>query len=283
MTAGTGGTISGVAKRVKEEVPDVKVDRRRPGRLDPRGTRPIGSYKVEGIGYDFIPDVLDRGLVDEWIKSEDRESFLMAARASSARKASCAAAACGAAAWAAVEVAKREGPGKRIVTILPDSVRNYMTKFMDDAVDEARTASPRRSWQAETDRRGPCCRRCRAARSSAATSQRDARRLGHEDEGARRQSAAGPGRPTSLVGIVTESDLLSRMVEGNANLASSVAEVMFRNVRTVHLHDDASVLTSLFAEGNVGLIVDDEMLLHGILTKMDLVEHLTASVESSLA
>ena len=92
---------------------------------------PIGAYKVEGIGYDFIPDVLDRNLVDEWIKSEDRESFLMARRLIRHEGLLCGGSS-GSAAWAAIEIAKKYGPDKRIVTLLPDSVRNYMTKFLDD-------------------------------------------------------------------------------------------------------------------------------------------------------
>jgi predicted transcriptional regulator len=82
-----------------------------------------------------------------------------------------------------------------------------------------------------------------------------------------------------LVGIVTESDLLAKLVDGHAKLTSKVAEVMFRKVRTVHLNDDAGALAQLFAEGLVGLAVDDELCLRGILTKMDLVDYLTRSLE----
>ncbi|MEO0716266.1 MAG: pyridoxal-phosphate dependent enzyme, partial [Planctomycetota bacterium] len=83
------------------------------------GDAPVGSYKVEGIGYDFIPDVLDRGLVDEWVKSEDRPSFQMARKLIRQEGLLCGGS-CGTAMWAAVEVARREGPGKTIVVILPD-------------------------------------------------------------------------------------------------------------------------------------------------------------------
>jgi CBS domain-containing protein len=86
-----------------------------------------------------------------------------------------------------------------------------------------------------------------------------------------------------LVGIVTESDLLGRLVEGRASLASTVAEVMFRNVRTVNVQDDAGVLTKLFADGLVALVVDDASRLQGIVTKMDLVDYLTRSLESAPA
>jgi len=75
--------------------------------------------------------VLDRSLVDEWVKTEDRESFLVARRLIRREGLLCGGSS-GTAMWAALQIAKREGPGKRFVVILPDSVRNYMTKFVDD-------------------------------------------------------------------------------------------------------------------------------------------------------
>ena len=84
-----------------------------------------------------------------------------------------------------------------------------------------------------------------------------------------------------LVGIVTESDLLGRLVEGHATLSSAVAEVMFRNVQTVNEQDNASTLLEMFGTGAAGVIVDDEDRLVGILTKMDLVDHLTATATVS--
>jgi cystathionine beta-synthase len=78
-----------------------------------------------------------------------------------------------------------------------------------------------------------------------------------------------------LVGIITESDLLGKLVEGRAGLSSTVAEVMFRNVKTVNEAEDAGVLTRMFAEGLVGLVVDDEQRLKGLVSKMDLVDYLT--------
>lgn len=133
--AGTGGTITGIAKRLKEEIPNVVVVG-----VDPHGSilaqpeslnTQMVSYKVEGIGYDFIPDVLERSLVDEWIKSSDKESFLMARRLVREEGLLCGGSS-GTAMAAAVKVAKRLTKGQRCVVILPDSIRNYMTKFLDD-------------------------------------------------------------------------------------------------------------------------------------------------------
>ena len=131
LTAGTGGTLSGVARALKRHNSDIQVIGVDPAGSLLAGPEEIRPYKVEGIGYDFIPDVLDRGLVDEWIKTEDQHSFQMARRLIR-QEGLLVGGSSGSAVWAAVEIAKKYGPNKRVVTLLPDSVRNYMTKFLDD-------------------------------------------------------------------------------------------------------------------------------------------------------
>jgi len=139
ITAGTGGTLTGIARKIKEKLPHVKIIA-----VDPDGSIlatpeslnvPIHSYKVEGIGYDFIPTVLDRSseLVDKWYKSEDKESFIMARRLIREEGLLCGGSS-GAALPAALQAAKDFGltPDQRCVVLLPDSVRNYMTKFLND-------------------------------------------------------------------------------------------------------------------------------------------------------
>lgn len=128
---GTGGTITGVAKRLKEEVPGVIII----------GSDPIGSilgggtevepYLVEGIGYDFIPDVLDNDLVDEYIKTNDEESFLMARRLIREEGLLCGGSS-GSAMVAALQTAKNLNKGEKCLVLLPDGVRNYMSKFLND-------------------------------------------------------------------------------------------------------------------------------------------------------
>src|SRR6476469_5887865 len=131
MTAGTGGTITGVAKVIKREVPTCKIVGVDPEGSILAGPGEIKTYKVEGIGYDFIPDVLDRRLVDRWIKSNDRESFLVA-RQLIRQEGLLVGGSSGSAVWAAMQVCRDLGPGKRVVVILPDSIRNYLSKFADD-------------------------------------------------------------------------------------------------------------------------------------------------------
>jgi cystathionine beta-synthase len=268
--AGTGGTIAGVAKRLKEEVPHVHIVGVDPVGSILAGPGPIHSYKVEGIGYDFIPDVLDRELVDEWVKTEDRESFQMARRLIRQEGLLCGGSS-GSAVVGALRVAERIGPNKRIVIILPDSVRNYMSKFLDDTWMRASGfAESRWETQSLANLLQALPRRELVTMSSSGLVA-DAVMLMKEN-GVSQLPVLDEGR---LVGIVTESDLLGRLVEGNANLSSAVAEVMFRNVSTVNVQDDAGVLGKLFADGLVALVVDDQNHLRGILTKMDLVDYLT--------
>ena len=75
MTAGTGGTLTGVARAIKEANPSCQIVGVDPEGSILAGPGDIKAYKVEGIGYDFIPDVLHRDLVDRWIKTDDRNSF----------------------------------------------------------------------------------------------------------------------------------------------------------------------------------------------------------------
>jgi len=89
------------------------------------------TFQVEGIGYDFIPDVLNRSLVDKWIKSNDLDSFVMARRLIREEGLLCGGS-CGAAMSAAVIAASELKEGQRCVVLLADSTRNYMTKFLND-------------------------------------------------------------------------------------------------------------------------------------------------------
>ena len=131
MGVGTGGTITGVAKRLKEEIPDIVIVGADPvGSILGGGTE-VEPYLVEGIGYDFFPDVLDNDLVDEYVKTEDEESFIMARRLIKEEGFLCGGS-CGSAMVAALKSAKHLDKDKKCLVVLPDSIRNYMTKFPSD-------------------------------------------------------------------------------------------------------------------------------------------------------
>jgi len=140
--AGTVGTITGIGRRVKESVPTCHVIG-----VDPYGSllaRPeslnktdVTYYEVEGIGYDFIPTITDLSVIDEWVKIYDKDCFPMSKRLNAEEGILCGGSS-GGAVYAALQYAKKLKAGQRVVAILPDSIRNYMTKFVLDNWMEAR-------------------------------------------------------------------------------------------------------------------------------------------------
>ncbi|MBT6796740.1 MAG: cystathionine beta-synthase [Candidatus Marinimicrobia bacterium] len=131
MGVGTGGTITGVAKRLKEEIPGIKIIGADPvGSILGGGTE-VSSYLVEGIGYDFFPEVLNNSLIDEYVKTEDEESFVMARRLIREEGLLCGGSS-GTAMVAALKAATHLIKGQNCLILLPDGIRNYMTRFPND-------------------------------------------------------------------------------------------------------------------------------------------------------
>ena len=131
MGVGTGGTITGVAKRLKEEIPDIIIVGADPVGSILGGGSEVQPYQVEGIGYDFFPDVLDNSLVDEYVKTEDEESFVMARRLIKEEGLMCGGSS-GSAMIAALKGAAQLDEDQKCLVVLPDGIRNYMTKFPND-------------------------------------------------------------------------------------------------------------------------------------------------------
>lgn len=127
---GSGGTISGVGKYLKEKNPKIKIIV-----ADPEGSILSGDtpkpWKVEGIGEDFIPVTFDRRVVDEFVRANDTESFGFARRLAR-EEGILAGGSAGTALAAAVKYAQRLPQGSNIVVLLPDTGRNYLTKIFSD-------------------------------------------------------------------------------------------------------------------------------------------------------
>ena len=133
ISVGTGGTISGVGRYFKERAPKVLIVG-----ADPEGSvytaheeRDVHPYFVEGIGKDSWPKTMDPSVVDEWVRVSDRDSFQVARRLAR-EEGLLAGGSSGTTVHAAIEVAKRLGPEAKILAMLPDSGRSYLSKFLDD-------------------------------------------------------------------------------------------------------------------------------------------------------
>jgi cysteine synthase A len=123
---GTGGTFSGIARFLKEKNPNVLTVAVETQGSILQGGAP-GKHKVEGIGVSFIPKTFDARIADEIIMVNDPEAFSTVSELARTEGV-LAGSSGGANAYAALQIAKRLGPGKRVVTVIPDSAERYMSK-----------------------------------------------------------------------------------------------------------------------------------------------------------
>lgn len=145
MSAGTGGTMTGIAKKLKEKIPGcqiVAIDPfgsilARPDSMNDgsarTGQKRLTGYQVEGIGYDFVPTVLDLECADHWVKTDDDESFSMC-RTVIRQEGLMVGGSSGSTMAGAYRFIRENkiGKGKRVAVLFADSTRNYMSKFLDD-------------------------------------------------------------------------------------------------------------------------------------------------------
>lgn len=267
--AGTGGTITGVARKLKEKNPKCIVVGADPvGSILGGGTQ-VGTYKVEGIGYDFIPDVLDRDLVDIWVKTQDRESFLLARRLI-LEEGLLVGGSSGSALYAALQEAPRLKKGMNCVVLLPDGVRNYLTKFVDD------------NWMRENrffsnaELEGTVSNLSQAKRDRLITL--DQNELCHTAIKLMQEKSFSQIPITSngvLCGMLYEKDLLTFLLSGQRlALNSEVSKMMTRQFATVMNDTPLTTLQDLLLKGGCAVVVDKSRIPLQIITHIDLVQWL---------
>ena len=271
VAAGTGGTITGMARRIKEARPSCRVIGADPVGSILGGGSDVGTYKVEGIGYDFIPDVLDRSLVDEWVKTSDQPSFLLARRLIR-EEGLLVGGSSGASMYAALQKAGALAKGQNCVVVLADGVRNYMTKFVDD-----KWMRDNGFFQTHTidGRVGDICA-AEAGMKPPLVVAEDTQTLGQVVQVMRTRGISQLPVTSGgvLVGIVSEADVMAFMGSGEGSTQALVSKCMNRHVPVVGAHTPISTLEESLRQSSAVVVVDDARRPTSILTRIDLLDFL---------
>lgn len=133
--SGTGGTISGVGRYIKERSPETQVVAVEPARSAVLSGEPRGPHQFQGMGPGFVPPNLDRSVVDRVIRAWEEDAFPLARRLAR-EEGLFVGMSSGAIVWAALQVARELGPGRRVVTISPDSGARYLSTVLFNAPEE---------------------------------------------------------------------------------------------------------------------------------------------------
>lgn len=292
-SAGTGGTIAGIGRKIKEKVPNCQVVG-----VDPEGSilaqpeelnkldNTSGFYEVEGIGYDFIPTVLDRSVVDKWYKSNDKDSLTMSRKLIREEGLLCGGS-CGAAVSTAMLAAKDLKEGQRCVVILPDGLRNYMTKFLSDQwmmerdlLDSADDVSENHWWSnlkvSTLHLEAPLSINPSVTCQEAIDIMK---REGFDQLPVAEQDG-------SIKGVVTLGSLKSRLVAKKAERKTPVSDVLYNQFKRVTLNTTLSKVSRILDRDHYALVVHNQRLLNnenveertviiGIVTQIDLLNYIT--------
>jgi cystathionine beta-synthase len=276
---GTGGTITGTSRYLRERNPDLVIVG-----ADPEGSIYSGSednvhpYLVEGVGEDFWPETFDRSVVDRWVTVSDRDAFLTTRRLAQT-EAILAGGSGGLALHAALVVAGEvEDPDAMIVVILPDGGRSYLSKIYSD------------SWMRQygfLERSpdltvGDVLRRKREAGEipplvtvEPQYRVRDAIALLHEHR-VSQLPVVSAHDPATIVGAIGERGLLKHAAEDPARLDATIVEVMEPPFAAVSTEDPVREAVELLVGDRQALLVMHEGRATGLVTRADLLEALAS-------
>jgi len=289
--SGTGGTISGVGRKIKERLPACKIIGG-----DPEGSilampeelnkTDTNFYEVEGIGYDFIPQVLDREIVDKWFKTNDRDSLTMARRMIKEEGLLCGGS-CGAAMTVAMQAAKELEAGQRCVVVLPDSVRNYMTKHLSDQWMEDRGFISEK----EEDSKQHWWSNLKVSSLPLAAPLTVLPSISCQDAIAIMQREGYDQLPIVdmeglIQGVVTLGLLTAKMVSSKIEVSSPVSSTLYTQFRKITLDTTLGRLSRILDRDHFALVVHTQRLYIegsvqekevciGIVTQIDLLTYIT--------
>ena len=282
ISVGTGGTISGVGRYFKERRPEVLIVG-----VDPEGSvytakdeSDLQPYLVEGIGKDTWPVTMDREVVDEWIRVSDRDSFVTARRLAR-EEGLLVGGSGGSTVWGALELAGRFGPEARILSVIPDSGRSYLSKFLDD------------NWMLEhgfLERRGKLptvdellrSKRVEEAAVPELVTISAHQKVGEAIDVMQRYSISQlpvvrdglVESLTDVIGSLQDRDLLDRVFKNPDALHDDVANAMQPPLAAVDVDDPLDEIFATLTGRTNAVVVARAGRPVGVLTRSDLLEYL---------
>ncbi|MGQ0603533.1 MAG: pyridoxal-phosphate dependent enzyme, partial [Anaerolineales bacterium] len=279
---GTGGPITGVGRYLKEKNPKIRIVG-----VDPYGsilyeTHKLGrvpdnpqprTYKLEGIGEDFMPQALDLSVVDEVLQVGDKETFLTTRRLVR-EEGLFAGGSCGAAVAGALRYCRNFGPERLVVVILPDSGSRYLSKVFDD--DWMRENGFLESaWTSATAADVLATKKIRdviTARPDASVNAVVAKMKEHDISQVPIVTPAG-----ELRGMATEVELLNHLVLDSHRHSPDepISDLMRTDVATIAPDASLESLMSVFVNRNAAVMLDGGRVV-GILTKIDILDYLAS-------
>jgi cystathionine beta-synthase len=283
VASGTGGTITGTGRYLKEQNPSIVMVG-----ADPEGSVLSGDaarpYLTEGIGEDFFPGTYDPSIVDRWVRVSDRDAFAMARRITR-EEGILAGESCGTAVVATLTVARElmdsgDAPDAVIVVMFPDGGRNYLSKLYNDEwmrVNGLLGSATGRARVGDVLRNG---HRRRALPSVVLARTTD--RVGaaidllqaHGISQLPVSEAAEGDAIDGVVGSVTEKGLLDRTYRDPAVVERTVGEVMDKPLPTVDAPEALDDAFALLSGGAPALVVVEQGRAAAVVTKLDLLEFL---------